>query len=144
MEKEGLSAICETSGIELSYALGCSATAPEYYAEAGTQADLSFDPDSFTVKVFVTNTGARDSVETVQVYVHDCVRSVLAPVKSLAAFTKVSLAAGETKSVEIPVEPGAFSTVLPDETRVIEPGEFIVMAGHSSKDEDLLKVSVTF
>jgi len=106
--------------------------------------NLSFDKDSYTVRVDVANTGARDSVETVQVYVHDVVRSVLAPVKNLAAFTKVSLAAGETKSVEIPVEPGAFSTVLPDETRVIEPGEFIVMAGHSSKDEDLLKVSVTF
>ena len=64
-------------------------------------------------------------------------------VKNLAGFSRVELQPGESKEVSIRLDDEAFMITRPDETRVIEPGEFVIYAGHSSKDEDLLQVSVT-
>lgn len=105
--------------------------------------DLKFNKRTKTVSVTVTNNGKRRGVETVQVYVNDVVSSVMTAVKNLAGFERVELNAGESQTVKIKLDDEAFSVVLPDETRVIEPGQFEIFAGHSSKDEDLLKVTVT-
>lgn len=105
--------------------------------------DLKFNKRTKTVTVTVTNNGKRRGVETVQVYVNDVVSSVMTAVKNLAGFERVELDAGESKTVKIKLEDEAFSVVLPDEMRVIEPGQFEIFAGHSSKNEDLLKVTVT-
>ncbi|MBR1797303.1 MAG: glycoside hydrolase family 3 C-terminal domain-containing protein [Clostridiales bacterium] len=105
---------------------------------------LKFDKETKTVSVDVKNTGDMDGVEVVQVYVNDVVSSVMTAVKNLAAFCTVDLKAGEQKTVELKLDDEAFSIIRPDETSVIEPGEFIIMAGHSSKDEDQIKISVEF
>lgn len=105
--------------------------------------DLAFDVQTKTVTVNVTNTGDVAGTEVVQVYVEDVVSSVMTAVKNLAGFDRVELEPGESKTVKIVLDEEAFMITRPDETRVVEPGEFVVMAGHSSKDEDLLKVSVT-
>ncbi len=104
--------------------------------------NLKFDKETKTVSVDVSNKGSVKGVETVQVYIDDVVSSVMTAVKNLAGFDKVELEPGQTKTVSIKLEDDSFSVVLPDETRVIEPGEFVIMAGHSSKDEDLIKLSV--
>lgn len=104
--------------------------------------NLTFDKDTFKVQVDVTNTGDREGVETVQVYVHDVVSSVMTVGKKLVAFDKVTLAAGEKKTVSISLQKDDFALINANYEKVVEPGEFVVMAGKSSKDEDLLKVSV--
>ena len=104
--------------------------------------NLTFDKDTFKVQVDVTNTGDREGVETVQVYVHDVVSSVMTVGKKLVAFDKVTLAAGEKKTVSISLLKDDFALINANCEKVVEPGEFVVMAGKSSKDEDLLKVSV--
>ena len=104
--------------------------------------DLKFDADTKTVSVKVTNTGKVKGVETVQIYIDDVVSSVMTANKNLAGFAKVELASGESKTVSIKLDDDTFSVVLPDETRVIEPGKFIIMAGHSSKDEDIIRLAV--
>ena len=104
--------------------------------------NLRIDPQTLLVQVDVANTGTVSGVETVQVYVHDCVASVMRPVKQLIAFQKVELNAGETQTVRIAVDPDELALVTPDEQRVIEPGAFTLMVGHSSREEDLL--SLTF
>lgn len=104
--------------------------------------NLSFDKDTFKVQVDVTNTGDREGVETVQVYVHDVVSSVMTVGKKLVAFDKVTLAAGEKKTVSISLQKDDFALINANCEKVVEPGEFVVMAGKSSKDEDLLKVNV--
>ena len=104
--------------------------------------DLNFVAHTKTVSVKVTNTGKVKGVETVQIYIDDVVSSVMTANKNLAGFAKVELASGESKTVSIKLDDDAFSVVLPDETRVIEPGKFIIMAGHSSKDEDLIRLAV--
>lgn len=105
--------------------------------------DLKFDAASKTVSVNVKNTGDKAGTEVVQIYVEDVVSSVMTAVKNLAGFSRVELQPGESKEVSIRLDDEAFMITRPDETRVIEPGEFVIYAGHSSKDEDLLKVSVT-
>ena len=102
--------------------------------------DLSMDEETLTACVKVKNTGTLPGKETVQVYFRDEVSSVMTPVKNLCAFRKVTLLPGETKEVSFSFRKEDFSLVLPDERRVTEPGTFILMAGHSSRDEDLLRV----
>jgi len=89
----------------------------------------------------VTNTGSMAGTETVQVYFNDVVSSVITPVKQLIAFKQVTLEAGERAKVEFELTREDFSLVNRQEKRVTEPGEFVLMIGHSSKDGDLLKVS---
>jgi beta-glucosidase len=116
-----------------SFGEGLSYTRYEY-------SNLTFDVNTLTASVDVTNAGERDGVETVQVYFNDCVSSVLTPVKQLIAFKRVPLEAGETKRVSFTLTREDFSLITPDERRIVEPGSFVLMAGASAKEEDLLKV----
>ena len=103
--------------------------------------DLTMDADTLEAAVTVTNTGDREGLETVQIYFRDCVASLLTPVKTLIAFRQISLKPGESRRLTFNLKREDFSLVNRQEQRVTEPGEFILMAGHSSKDEDLLKVT---
>ena len=87
---------------------------------------------SVTVRVLVRNTGGRAGDETVQLYVHQLVGSVTRPVKELKAFERVSIAAGETRTVTFPLTPETFRMWNIDMQRVVEPGAFEVMVGPDS------------
>jgi len=89
---------------------------------------------SVTVNVPVRNTGSRAGDETVQLYVHQLVGSVTRPVKELKAFERVSLAAGETKTVTFTLTPETFRMWNIDMQRVVEPGAFELMVGPNSVD----------
>ena len=104
-----------------------------------TYANLVFDAAALTASVDVTNAGDVPGTEVVQVYMHDLVASVIRPVKQLIAFTRVDLAPGETKTVTFRLRREDFSLVNREEKRVVEPGEFDLFIGHSSRDEDLLR-----
>lgn len=110
--------------------------APFHYA------DMHFDAATLTLTVKVRNEGDVSGEETVQVYRHDVVSSIMQPVKQLIAFQKVTLAAGEEKTVSFQLHQDDFTFIDRNEQRVFEPGEFEVMVGHSAKDADLLKTSV--
>ena len=109
---------------------------------AFSYANVRFDTQAFTVSCDVTNQGDIPGTEVVQVYMHDLAASVIRPVKQLIAFTRVDIAPGETKTVTIQLKPRDFSLINREEKRVIEPGEFDVLIGHSSKANDLLKVTI--
>lgn len=104
--------------------------------------NLTFDKETYKLQVDVTNTGDREGTETVQVYVHDVVSSVMTVGKKLVAFDKVTLAPGEKQTVSITLQAEDFALINANCETVVEPGEFVVMAGKSSKDEDLLKITV--
>jgi beta-glucosidase len=89
---------------------------------------------SVTVSVPVRNAGSRAGDETVQLYVHQLVGSVTRPVKELKAFERVSLAAGETKTVTFTLNPETFRMWNIEMQRVVEPGAFEVMVGPDSAD----------
>jgi beta-glucosidase len=95
------------------------------------------------VSVDVTNTGKHAGTETVQLYIRDLVSSVTRPVKELKGFQKIALQPGEAKTVtlEIPSDSLAFYDVRMK--YVVEPGEFEIMVGNSSRDTDLQKLILT-
>ncbi len=105
--------------------------------------DLQIDEATLTASVTVKNTGKHAGVETVQVYMRDVVSSIVTPVKQLIAFRQVALEAGEDTQVSFTLTREDFSIVNRACQRVTEPGEFILMIGHSSKDDDLLKGTLT-
>jgi beta-glucosidase len=86
------------------------------------------------VSVDVTNTGARSSDEVVQLYIRDEVGSVTRPVKELKGFQRVSLNAGEKKSVEFVVKYDELAFYNLEMKRTVEPGWFTVMVGGNSVD----------
>jgi beta-glucosidase len=95
-----------------------------------------------TVSVDVENAGSRAGDEVVQVYVSDVVTSVTWVGKSLQGFSRVRLAPGEKKTVTVTLPWEAFQLVDADGRRVVEPGEFQVLVGPSSRDRDLLKATL--
>jgi beta-glucosidase len=95
------------------------------------------------VFVDVTNTGKRAGTEVVQLYIRDCVSSVTRPVKELKGFAKISLSAGETKTVTLDITPESLAFWDVKMKCVVESGEFKILVGSSSRDVDLQKVVLT-
>ena len=96
--------------------------------------------ESTQISVDVTNTGMRAGEEVVQMYIRDLYSSVTRPVKELKGFKKINLKPGESKTVSfiISFEHLAFTNI--DKKYTVEPGEFEIMIGTSSRDEDLKKL----
>jgi beta-glucosidase len=92
------------------------------------------------VLIDVTNTGAVRGDEVVQLYIRDVVSSVTRPVKELKGFQRISLASGETRTVTFDVTPEHLAFYDIDMVYRVEPGEFRLMVGSSSRDEDLQTV----
>jgi beta-glucosidase len=95
------------------------------------------------VLVDVTNTGRRRGTEVVQMYIRDCVSSVTRPLKELKGFRKISLEPGETQTVALEITPESLAFYDIDMKYTVEPGEFEIMVGNSSRDEDLQKLILT-
>lgn len=95
-----------------------------------------------TVSVDVENTGPRAGDEIVQVYVSDVVTSATWVNKALKGFARVHLAPGEKKTVPVALPWEAFQIVDAEGRSVVEPGEFAILVGPSSRDRDLLKATL--
>ena len=102
--------------------------------------DLVIEPKTIartagaTVRCRVKNGGMRAGAEVVQLYLHDELATVARPVMSLAGFARVELAPGEEREVVFHL--GREQLKLLDQAMrwVVEPGEFRVMVGSSSRD----------
>ena len=88
--------------------------------------------EGLTVRVDVTNTGAREGAEVAQLYIRDVVTSVTRPVRELAGFRRVALKPGETRTVEFRLAPEQLGFYDRAMRFVVEPGTFQVFAGGSS------------
>ena len=93
--------------------------------------------------VTIENTGQRDGVEICQLYINDLVSSVSRPVKELRDFLRVGLKAGEKRTVEFTITPDKLAFYDLNMNPIVEAGEFEVMIGGSSRDEDLQKATFT-
>lgn len=85
-------------------------------------------------KIDVKNTGTKDGVEIVQLYLRDVVGSISRPMKELKGFQKVALRAGETKTVEFRITANELKFYNSDLKLVAEPGDFKVFIGGNSRD----------
>jgi beta-glucosidase len=115
------------------FAFGLSYTSFRY-------SDLSFDrqrissTDSTIVRFKVKNTGTLEGDEVIQLYIHDEVASVARPVTELKGFERIHLKPGETKEASFTITPEILSMLDKDLRPVVEPGDFRIMIGSSSKD----------
>ncbi len=75
-----------------------------------------------------------------QLYIRDLVSSVTRPIKELKGFRKVRLEPGETTTVALEITPNALAFFDINMKYVVEPGDFEVMIGNSSRDADLHKL----
>lgn len=91
--------------------------------------------ENIFVSCKVTNTGKISGDEVVQLYLHDLLTSdVTRPINELKGFERISLDAGETKEVRFELTPNDLSHLDIQMKRIVEPGDFRIMLGSSSKD----------
>src|SRR5215217_5433686 len=88
---------------------------------------------SIRASVDVTNTGPRTGDEVAQLYIHDPVASISQPVRRLRGFQRVTLNAGETKTVTFRLDASDVGFYDDSGRFVVEPGAIDVYAGDSSK-----------
>lgn len=82
----------------------------------------------------VRNTGTVEGSEVVQLYIRDVIGSVTTPILGLKGFQRISLKPGESTVVSFEILPEHLSLWNREMKRVVEPGEFKIMAGSSSVD----------
>lgn len=107
-------------------------------------ADTPFATDGIVhASVTLANTGDRPGVEVVQAYVGDLVTSYSWTDRELKAFRRVELQPGESATIEFDIPVADCTIVDPDARRIVEPGEFELLIGHSSRREDLKRATFT-
>lgn len=89
-------------------------------------------------EVTVTNTGSRPALETVQAYVRDDVTSATWADRELKGYTQVWIEPGASQRVQVGIPVTACTIVGADGVRRIEPGDFTLLVGPSSRLSDLL------
>ncbi|MGE8622838.1 glycoside hydrolase family 3 N-terminal domain-containing protein [Bifidobacterium hominis] len=107
--------------------------------ESGTFAET----DTVHAEITITNTGDRKGTEVVQLYIGDIVTSYSWTDRELKAFQRVKLEPGESKTVVFDIPVSDCTIVDSQAHRIVEPGEFEVLIGHSSRREDLKRTTFT-
>lgn len=95
---------------------------------------------SARVSADLTNTGSRAGSETVQMYIRDVFSSATRPVKELKGFRRIVLNPGETRTITFEITPELLAFYDARMEYIVEPGDFEIMVGNSSRDADLQKV----
>ncbi len=107
--------------------------------ESGTFAEA----DTVHAEITLTNTGERKGTEVVQAYIGDIVTSYSWTDRELKAFQRVELEPGESKTIEFDIPVADCTIVDSDANRIVEPGDFELLLGHSSRREDLKRATFT-
>ncbi len=113
---------------------GLSYTTFEYGKATADKKEMDAE-DTISFSVNVKNTGDREGMETVQLYISDLKSSLPRPVKELKGYKKISLQPGEEQTVTLSVDKSALSFFDPDKHDwVAESGDFEAWIGTSSTD----------
>lgn len=121
------------NGALYPFGYGLSYTTFEY-------SDLDITPrvitpnESATVHLKVTNTGKRAGDEVVQLYIRDVLSSITTYEKNLAGFQRIHLEPGEAQELSFTIDRKHLELLDTDMKWVVEPGDFVLMAGASSED----------
>ncbi len=90
--------------------------------------------DTAMVSLTIRNTGKTDGEEVVQLYIRDLYASVARPLKELRGCRRIFIPAGESRDVSFAILPEMVTMLDENLKEVIEPGEFRILIGASSKD----------
>jgi len=120
------------------FGFGLSYTAVRYHGLSLAKTSLA-EGEPVEARVSVANRGNVATDELVQCYLGDVYTSVSWPAKKLKAWQRVRLAPGETKTVRFSLPYEALALCDEDGLWRVEPGDFELMVGSSSRDADLLR-----
>jgi beta-glucosidase len=120
------------------FGYGLSYTTFEY-SNLTIEKPIAKKGDKINVSFVVTNTGKLAGDEVAQVYVRDLIASVARPVQALKGFERIHLQPGASKTVTLTLNPEDFEMLNAKMQTVIEPGDFTIMIGSSSRDIRLKK-----
>lgn len=115
----------------LAFGFGLSYTTFDYKNLQVSKKEIALG-EAIEVRVDVTNTGAYDGTEIVQLYLHDVVRSLAPPMRTLKGFKNVFLKKGETKTVILTLEADDLKFYNGSLDFVAEAGEFEIFVGGDS------------
>ena len=101
------------------------------------------ETDTVHAEITLTNTGDRKGTEVVQLYIGDIVTSYSWTDRELKAFQRVELEPGESETVAFDIPVSDCTIVDSEANRIVEPGEFEVLIGHSSRREGLKRTTFT-
>ena len=99
--------------------------------------------DIVRATVTIANTGDRPARETVQAYIRDRVTSATWADKELKAYRQFDLPPGDSADIDLEIPVAACTIVTANGRRVVEPGDFDLLVGPSSRDGDLLTARFT-
>ncbi|PFG36957.1 beta-glucosidase [Flavimobilis soli] len=131
-----------TQRTAFAFGEGLTYTTVEYADLTLAESALSAD-GTIRGTVTLTNTGTRPAREVVQVYVSDVVTSASWADQELKTYRVVELAPGETRVVDLELPVAECTIVNAAGQRVVEPGDFELRVGPSSRTEDLLTAAFT-
>ena len=120
------------------FGFGLSYTTFEY-SNLSVSPKEQYAQGNIEVSVDIKNVGDRKGDEVVQLYIKDKVSSVISYVMQLRGFDRISLEPGETKTVRFKIKPDDLQILDKNMNWTVEPGEFEVLLGSSSKDIRLKK-----
>ncbi len=99
--------------------------------------------DTIIACVDVKNTGSREGTETVQLYIRDLCGSVVRPIRELKGFSKITLAQGETETVEFAVSEKMLRFTTAENRFESEKGTFVVYIGENSATDNAAEFVLT-
>lgn len=135
-----------TQNPAFAFGEGLSYTTFEYGEPTVTnvpESGMFAETDTVHAEITLTNTGDRKGTEVVQLYIGDIVTSYSWTDRELKAFQRVELEPGESKTVAFDIPVSDCTIVDSEANRIVEPGEFEVLIGHSSRREDLKRTTFT-
>ena len=98
----------------------------------------------YQVTIPVTNTGKRNGTEIVQLYIRD-LSDKEGPLKSLRGFQRVEVKAGQTATATITLDAKSFEFWdAATNTMRTKPGQYEILYGTSSRDNDLKRMTITY
>ena len=99
--------------------------------------------ENFSLAIPVTNTGKKDGTETVQLYIRD-LSDAEGPLKSLRAFQRVEVKAGQTATATLKLTPQSFEFWdASTNTMRVKSGRYELLYGNSSRTSDLKTIPVS-
>ena len=135
-----------TQNPAFAFGEGLSYTTFEYGEPTVTnvpESGMFAETDTVHAEITLTNTGDRKGTEVVQLYIGDIVTSYSWTDRELKAFQRVELEPGESETVAFDIPVSDCTIVDSEANRSVEPGEFEVLIGHSSRREDLKRTTFT-
>ena len=119
------------------YSFGFGLSYTKFDISAPKLNSSKFKKGILSVSVNVKNVGEIAGDEIVQLYISDKYSSITRPVKELKAYQRVSLKPGESKEIIFELNKSAFAYYDSEMNYVVEAGDFDILVGNSSRDEDL-------